>query len=392
MRSGRERERALDPLEARGRRIDGEPSASRQPSTRAADVPRHPRCRARGAAWTWASPPIISVASRHPTIAAGPIETAPRCSRPDPRAPDRAGDGEPRPRAARVRSRGSHHRPPIEREVLRGERSPVATDLRDPSGEGVRPRAARRPPRGARRLRARELEERPRARGSGPGQPAADLLGRRRERGPPVEPADVRPHERRRLVGHPARESRRSSSVRPTSPGPSAWRSAARRSAGSAGAGEDRRRVVELAGGACRERGEDGREEPGVAHEPRRAAASGATTSRVSSSAIRSRETLRTTGSAPGIAARVAGRGRSRAAPRSGRRASAGGRPRRSGRPDRRPRARAARRRSASPSNGSRNSPASGSSASAFMVKSRRARSASRSSWNVTDSGRRPST
>src|SRR6266540_3454474 len=47
---------------------------------------------------------------------------------------------------------------------------------------------------------------------------------------------------------------------------------------------------------------------------------------------------------------------------------------------------------SARPPCGSRNSPASGSQASAFIVKSRRARSASRSVWKVTDSGRRPST
>ena len=47
---------------------------------------------------------------------------------------------------------------------------------------------------------------------------------------------------------------------------------------------------------------------------------------------------------------------------------------------------------SARPPCGSRNSPASGSHASAFIVKSRRSRSASRSVWKVTDSGRRPST
>ena len=102
---------------------------------------------------------------------------------------------------------------------------------------------------------------------------------------------------------------------------------------------------------------------------------------------------LATTGSAPGIARRVPA-ARSYPSCAANRTARIGRSPSSANRSSATPTARTSRRchvgAAAVRDRGTRR--ASGSQASAFIVKSRRARSASRSRWNVTDSGRRPST
>src|SRR5438132_9409182 len=115
------------------------------------------------------------------------------------------------------------------------------------------------------------------------------------------------------------------------------------------------------------------------------------TSSLISSSRTRSVATFEKTSSAAGIARRVPGSSASRSVlanrtARSGRNPSS--RKRASASPTAR---RRQRRRSSAPEKGSRSTPAIGSQAMAFTVKSRRARSPSMSPRNVTALGRRPS-